>query len=42
MAYTAMNLSAITQFENNFEEPSMNSRIKLAKFEPEPTFEKGY
>ena len=35
-----MNLSAITSFGGNFEQLSMNSRIEVAKFEPEPTFEK--
>ena len=36
----AMNLSAITLFVNNIEHLIMNSRIEVAKFEPELTFEK--
>ena len=36
----AMNISSITSFDDNFEQLSMNSRIEVAKFEPEPTFEK--
>ena len=35
-----MNISAITLFDDNLEQISMNSRIEIAKFEPEPTFEK--
>ena len=38
IASTAMNLSAITPFENNFKQLSMNNIIEVAKFEPEPTF----
>ena len=34
-----MNLSAITFFEENSKHISMNSRIEVAKLEPEPTFE---
>ena len=34
-----MNLSAITLFEEDIEQISMNNRIEVAKFEPEPTFE---
>ena len=36
----AMNISDITSFCGNFEQISMNSRIEVAKFETEPTFEK--
>ena len=36
----AMNLSAITLFNKNLEQLSMNSTIEVAKFKPEPTFEK--
>ena len=36
----AMNLSAITLFDNNLEQLSMNSTIELVKFKSEPTFEK--
>ena len=39
IASTAMDLSAITLFGGNIEQLSINSRIELAKFEPEPTFE---
>ena len=35
-----MNLSAITLFGDNLEQLSMNSIIEVAKFKPEPTFEK--
>ena len=34
-----MNVPDITSFEENFQQLSMNSRIEVAKFEPEPTFE---
>ena len=34
-----MNLSAVTFFDKNIEQLSMNIRIEAAKFEPEPTFE---
>ena len=40
IASSAMNVSAITYFDEKFEQLSMNSRIEVAKFEPEPTFEK--
>ena len=40
IAFAAMNLSAITFFDDNIEQLSMNSRIEVVKFEPEPTFEK--
>ena len=36
----AMNISDITLFDENIEQPSMNSRVEVANFEPEPTFEK--
>ena len=36
----AMNLSAITLFDKNLEQLSTNSRIEVAKFKTEPTFEK--
>ena len=36
----AMNLSAITMFDKNIEQISMSRRIEVARFEPEPTFEK--
>ena len=39
IASTTMNLSAINLFDKNFKQLSMNSRIEVAKFEPEPTFE---
>ena len=35
-----MNLSDITLFDNNLEQLIMNRRIEVAKFEPEPIFEK--
>ena len=38
IASTAVNLPAITSFDENFEQLSMNRRIELAKFEPEPIF----
>ena len=34
-----MHLSAITFFDNNFKQLSINSIIEVEKFEPEPTFE---
>ena len=34
----AMNLSAITLFQNNLEHISMNRIIEVAKLKPEPTF----
>ena len=34
-----MNISAITFFEKNFKQLSMNSSIEVAKFEPGTTFE---
>ena len=40
IASDAMNIPAITFFDKNIEQLSMNSRIEVAKFEPEPTFEK--
>ena len=39
-ASAAMILSVITSFEDNFKELSMKSKIKVAKLEPETTFEK--
>ena len=38
IASTAMNISAITLFDDNIEHLSMNSRIEIEKLEPEPTF----
>ena len=35
-----MNISAITLFDGKFKQLIMNSRIELAKLEPEPTYEK--
>ena len=35
----AMDLSAINLFDKNIEQLSMNRRIEVARFEPEPTFE---
>ena len=40
IASTTINLSAITLFYMNLEQISINSRIEVTKFEPEPTFEK--
>ena len=37
---SAMNISAITSFEKNIEQLSVSIRNEVAKFEPEPTFEK--
>ena len=37
---STMNLSAITLFDKNSKQISINIRIKVAKFEPVPTFEK--
>ena len=34
-----MNISAINFFNVNTEQLNANSRIEVAKFEPEPTFE---
>ena len=34
-----MNISAITFFDNNFKQLSMNSSIEVAKIEPGTTFE---
>ena len=39
IASAATNLSAITFFDDNFEQLSMNSIIEVEQFEPEPTFE---
>ena len=35
-----MNLSAITLFDDNYKQLIMNISIEVAKFEPEPNFEK--
>ena len=35
-----MNPSAITSFDNNFDQISINSSSEAAKFAPDPTFEK--
>ena len=35
-----MNVSTITLFDKNIEQISMNRIIEVARFEPEPTFEK--
>ena len=40
IAYNAMNISDTTSFDDNIKQLSINIRIKVAKFEPEPTFEK--
>ena len=40
IAFSTMNISAITLSENNFKQLSMNSIIEVEKFKPEPTFEK--
>ena len=40
IASAVMSLSTITSFEEIFKQLSMNSRIKVAKFEPGTTFEK--
>ena len=40
IASAAMNPSAINLIDGNIEHLSMNSIIEVAKFEPEPTFEK--
>ena len=37
---SAMNLSAITLFDKNLEQLSMNITIEVVKFKSEPTFEK--
>ena len=34
----SINVSAIPQFDDNSEQLSMNSRVEVAKFEPELTF----
>ena len=39
IASSAMNLSAITLFEENFDLRSMNNIFEAAKFESEPIFE---
>ena len=39
IASAAKNISVITSFDENFEQLSMNIIMKIAKFEPEPTFE---
>ena len=39
IASATINISAITLFEDNLKQLSMNSSIEVAKFEPEPTFE---
>ena len=39
-ASASLNISAITVFYKNLEQLSINSRIQVEKFEPEPTFEK--
>ena len=39
IATTAMNISTIISFDQNFKQLSMNSSIEVEKFEPEPTFE---
>ena len=40
IASSAMNLSAITLFNDNFKQLSMKITIEVAKFEPGPTPEK--
>ena len=40
IASSAINLSAITSCDKNVKQISMNSRIEVEKFKPEPTFEK--
>ena len=37
---TAMNLSAITSFDDNFDPICTNNSFEAEKFEPEPTLEK--
>ena len=39
MTFTATNLSDIALFDKNIEHIIMNSKIEVAKFEPEPTSE---
>ena len=39
IASATMNLSAITLFDNNFKQLSMNISIEVKKIKPEPTFE---
>ena len=39
MTFTATNLSDISLFDKNIEHIIMNSKIEVAKFEPEPTSE---
>ena len=38
IASATMNISAITLFEDNFKQLSMNNRTEAEKIEPEPTF----
>ena len=38
--FDVMDISAITIFDDNIEQLSMNIRIEVTKLEPEPTYER--